>query len=1157
MSRQTYIVNIALFMIFLIITLPMYSSVTWAATINPPVQAYGKDKIDGYRAVDDTTVLSVSVTAPEETDLAPQQLKILEDATIPFDCALADNTSGTFNCKHEWPQGPVPSSEGILSFTLQLYSKGGSEMSLPVSGSLIVDSKPPLILSTEYASKSGGAVEASFNVKDEACDSPECANKCVGVSSVKFTSSGIDVGGNSSFNSECPQSGKVNLTGLVVSGDVQSKHICVEAADRFGQSSSSCSDMLVDARAPVITGIGLIDSSGKPLKYTNGQPIANVRLVVNITEDSGVFNTRNSAPNQIQVNASGLSDRPEHQVMFGSKQSDPSSCNPSGPSGKQYTCVISGLALVTSSQRDISVRVEAKDAFDNPLNETRSLNIQFDNVAPLASRIYSTFADDKGAYWLKAINNTITVDIAESGSGMSNRYVTLDFSSFGPQQTGTGSMLLAPNECVSGSCKWYNVNTNRPSGTGLTLTTQAGSRDDANNLLNTVTGRFAVDVTPPEPIGFNLTAISDIGESSYIGSGDKLRIHAYIEDHTPVKVFGNFTYILPDSGHDKDEGTCTEYTAPDEESGAVVDAMRKDTNKRLFDCVWEIGPLVNVPSTVKTLWVNTSFMLDMTDLVGNNAGQGVKIDILGRENVTGDYWMFTGSAQSPSVGLDRFTWGLSQPVSYQHIQIVPRPGLPAKIVSFTFDASSCVGDRDYLYYAETGEAGATYMNFDPDMGDGIDDIILLAFNPTNVPPINVTTEANLTYPLENLTLNCTAKIISVVQGARLSTVEEENITMHVSIYGNPLGQNIGNVRDYMNKIEDWVANGWWKVVKWPRIIFEYAQMVCTVMEMLNQVRALWTAVAGSFGAACTATGYFCAKSGPSNKVIANDFPLKGFIGKFTVFCGLVISCRATSPQAIDGAKQVPGKKDEFKCEGDSGFCKFQLAWATWQNGIIKYLSGAVFFPTASTTPNLEKNQAGVTTGGGNPFSGLKFADQNALRGSFDPKKSLIASLLTICLPGIFAGIEKYRQAMCEWLMCYKINIAYGSMTMYECDELFKYTICRYVLGEIWNAVPMFQFFNQLMTIFRDLAGNPILIVGYVVDFACSKSCQGPGAICPACKVLMWLNVGMQLAGNVKGLIVAWKTAGKDICNEALKDEPSYSNLPGFPKEADPANNSTG
>ncbi len=188
---------------------------------------------------------------------------------------------------------------------------------------------------------------------------------------------------------------------------------------------------------------------------------------------------------------------------------------------------------------------------------------------------------------------------------------------------------------------------------------------------------------------------------------------------------------------------------------------------------------------------------------------------------------------------------------------------------------------------------------------------------------------------------------------------------------------------------------------------------------------------------------------------------------------------------------------------------------------------------------------------------MPVADREALRGSFDPKKSLITSILTGCIPGVISGINKYRQAMCQWLLCYKINVAYGSMTAYQCDELFKFTVCKYVLGEVWNVIPFYQYASQMNKLINDFLANPIMVVPYAIDTACSKFCTSgnagwTGGGCAVCSFIKFANTLSGIAGSIFGLVQQFKVKGEqDLCKEAVKKEPDYGNIAGFPKEQDP------
>lgn len=1123
MRSEVYMMNIACFMIFLIITLPVYSSSALAATINPPVQAYGRDKVPGFRAGKDVTVVNVSVSSPEDPDLSSGQVKVLEDPSVDFSCSPVSEGSTTFNCLHEYPETDLSGGAfGVLDFTVQVFSDSGASMSSPVKGEVVVDSLPPRVISHEYTPLPGGLVTADFNVKDLSCDDPGCQNRCAGIESVRFTVAGLVVGAETEFGEGCGVEDSLNLSGLVVGGEVAEKHICIEAADRFGQVSTDCKDVIIDTRPPQITGIGLFDSNGRPLRYTNGRPVENVMVVVNISEDSGLVNPENPSLEEdaVYVNASQISEKPEHQAALGKLKLD---CSHRG--GGEYTCSRSGLFMILTSPRTVNLKVRAMDAFENSLDESRSVPVTFDNTPPVATRFYSGFVDDTGNNWVRDSNNTISLDITETGSGMSNGNVFLDFSAWGRQDIaggiGGGVTLLGPNSCVPGwTCVWNGIRTDRRSGQALYLTPAAGSTDDAKNALQPATGTFRVDVDGPEAVEINVTAVSEIGKTSFVASGDALEIHAYVLDHTPVEGYANFSEVLPDMPFQLQEGECVEFESSDPEIVSYVDRFWHDSQQRMWDCSWDIGPIIEVPSDIRTAH-EAGIGFVFTDLLGNEVDAEEEIEILGKENVTPDYWAYTWVGQSPEKGIDRFVWGISNPVSYQRGKVIPRYGSGyARMVSFEFDPTTCVGDIDYLYYADTGEAGVSFMNFDPDISDGIDDAFLVELNPASPAPATYTTEEGSTYPLEDIYVNCTASIRSIVEGARVSLLENENLTFRISVYDNPLGDNLGNVKKRVKNMQDAARSDWWSWLKWPKMIFDYMNIICNMISTLNQVYAIYLFVAEGAGVACESTGRMCPASSVANEEArVQDKMLESLIGKFNTACGLVISCRATKPEAV--------------CTGSSGWCEIAQGYAEVNSWWTDLLSEPDWLSGSYMVPDDKKDQW-----------------EKSVKGGFDPRKSLVASIMTVCLPGIFSNIEKYRQMLCEWIMCVKVNVAMGTMTIHECDELLRYTTCRYIVGDVWNAIPITQYVSRLQGAVRDALKDPLVLAGYAPDVICSLTCDGtPGTACSAC---LWTKAALmipQVAENIKGVKGMWKAAGQDICSEALKDEPRYGNIQGFPKEA--------
>jgi hypothetical protein len=207
--------RIAIFLIYLVILLPFYTSVAFAATIDY-VEVYGKDSVPGFRARKDITVVNVTATIPEDKTISSNQIKILEDPTVGFTCKEASNTTPTFECIRKYPEVTLAPNVGVTSFSVQVFDDSGTAISPVKKGSVTVDSLPPKVHSVDYKARPGGVVIADFDVEDFACNAPVCTKRCIGISYVQFSVAGLSVGQNQSFGKDCRQTGELNLSGLVV-----------------------------------------------------------------------------------------------------------------------------------------------------------------------------------------------------------------------------------------------------------------------------------------------------------------------------------------------------------------------------------------------------------------------------------------------------------------------------------------------------------------------------------------------------------------------------------------------------------------------------------------------------------------------------------------------------------------------------------------------------------------------------------------------------------------------------------------------------------------------------------------------------------------------------------------------------------------------------
>jgi hypothetical protein len=163
-------------------------------------------------------------------------------------------------------------------------------------------------------------------------------------------------------------------------------------------------------------------------------------------------------------------------------------------------------------------------------------------------------------------------------------------------------------------------------------------------------------------------------------------------------------------------------------------------------------------------------------------------------------------------------------------------------------------------------------------------------------------------------------------------------------------------------------------------------------------------------------------------------------------------------------------------------------------------------------------------------------------GSFDVKKSVIWSTLGLCIPGILAGLSKWRQIECQRAICYSQEVASG-MRMYECDASYQFSTCKFILGEIFNAIPIVQVVSNYMGKVESYISNPGELVGWALTIVfelmgwCKEVAQctdGQQAPRIGCDLVETINIVGKVIGDINGLVDqqdSWKKTPESICEQ--------------------------
>jgi uncharacterized membrane protein len=168
---------------------------------------------------------------------------------------------------------------------------------------------------------------------------------------------------------------------------------------------------------------------------------------------------------------------------------------------------------------------------------------------------------------------------------------------------------------------------------------------------------------------------------------------------------------------------------------------------------------------------------------------------------------------------------------------------------------------------------------------------------------------------------------------------------------------------------------------------------------------------------------------------------------------------------------------------------------------------------------------------------------------FDVKKSLVWATLGLCIPGVLRGFGKWRQIECQRAICYTQQVASG-MKVYECDAAYSFQTCKFIFGEIFNAIPFVQVFSNYMGMAESYISNPGELAGWIwtqvldTHKECNKlQCTTPDDAQKiaklGCDILVLINTIGMVIGDIQGIKDKsyWQTPDT-LCQqwEDLKDD---------------------
>lgn len=153
----------------------------------------------------------------------------------------------------------------------------------------------------------------------------------------------------------------------------------------------------------------------------------------------------------------------------------------------------------------------------------------------------------------------------------------------------------------------------------------------------------------------------------------------------------------------------------------------------------------------------------------------------------------------------------------------------------------------------------------------------------------------------------------------------------------------------------------------------------------------------------------------------------------------------------------------------------------------------------------------------------------------NPTNSLIMSIATGCIPGVVVNIQKLRNMRCKYLDCL-INYVPAGMPLSSCSEAYSYSMCMWIWGEIFNIIPGAQFVQQLQGQIFDSISSWTGIIGTVVGLVCNILGGTGQPLDEVCRIITMPSRVVEIVQQIEGMIdpAYWGFDEADLCTGVIE-----------------------
>ncbi len=993
--------NMAMLMIFLVITLPIYASEVLASSGSLSSPSYSGDE-GIQKVIAPTDHLNVIVMAAmkdnngQSITVSPGYVRLSYDGHDFQSSSCVDTGSYNFQCAYQ--SDLMDWRDGKHSLEIKLYDQYFVQLS-SISDAFYVDKAGPEISVFDSDTGANTDFNVTYSVKDVSCDG--CGSLASGLAKIDFLVDGKTEKSIADFN-DSTASGSITIP---IQGMEQgSRQLCIIAYDRFDNSNKKCRNVYVDYTPPAFEhdSFSIEDKDGAAVDYTGFLPIDTV-VSINISEDESELGT-------VVADLSALNTVAPEKYRWIKP-----SCQ---QEGSAYKC--SWDVMIDGAVGQATIQINATDSAGNTDSFSKTISLQRDATAPVVTSIDSDNPAVDDIKYLRAENNTITMDIDEAGSGMDKMDAYLDLHYLSSQYND----VRAENCTDMGSywlCSWPGVEVaGKPDGAELTVNV-ASVKDDVGNNYDTdgseTSETFVYDNKAPTFLNITITPVGT--DMEILRETDVADIVAYLQE---------------DGSGISADNVMADYSDFDSSGVYTPASSCEQVNDSIWRCEWEYSGTLNGGADVVLNIVAKDNAGNRKDSTADHVTG--KIFVAGVTEKEVHFW--DGAEAYDINKLNRnFLW-MSSSGTYIRagLRLVPDPG-----TSYVhgFEITSCQGalvipgDEDVYGYQP-------YSIKDQKYYPGVErsDKYLLI----NIPSYDKSNLGNATA----VRIICNGEVIqsSNERGDVYSPNEPVNATFDVELT-NPIFESpgIAAVDKITQKQKQLDRINWWikSIDFWVDMLRPFCSLFNMVRQVLAGICTLWNGISYTF------------LGGQSNSCFL-QFDLLDRLwygeGKRNPDTGQWIVKGGGTWVSSKGFVSVGFWCDLVLCEDCANIWK-QDIFGDLLGVNINSLTDKLVYSGMKSTQEQSTWWPGQTE---NDIA--RRTDSYMPAMSFDPQKSLIVSVLCFppCLTGILNKLQAYKQILITYNVCMNTAAVRGTDTS-ECDDYYSSQVCQQVIGEFWYLVDDF------------------------------------------------------------------------------------------------------